>query len=289
MLPRTPLTGGNSEPNVPGEFLPARLSRVRRSGSVARIALFMIACAVVLAGVAPLSRKIPGQWSLAVIGASTSLAAFAMSALFARWDRVRLHEIGAAIGSRSLPRLGLGFLVGLLLAAIQAAAMFLTGHVRYSLSPNAGFRTAFVTLVGYLLLSCREELAFHGYPLRRLDSLFGLYPAQLVIALLFAGEHVLGGDSWANALVGAATGSLLFGMAALATRGLAVPIGLHAAWNFGQWVLGEKETPGLWTAMTDQSFRASVERTGMISYVMLMGTATYIFWLRYRRQMPVGS
>lgn len=49
-----------------------------------------------------------------------------------------------------------------------------------------------------------------------------------------------------NALFGAFVGSILFGMAALTTRGLAVPIGVHAAWNFGEWIVGEKEIPGLW-------------------------------------------
>jgi membrane protease YdiL (CAAX protease family) len=144
-------------------------------------------------------------------------------------------------------------------------------------------------LLGYLALSCREELAFHGYPLRRLDSLFGLYPAQLLIALLFAAEHVLGGYSWANALMGASTGSLMFGMAALATRGLAVPIGLHAAWNFGQWIIGGKEIPGLWIAVIEREFRVSVERASMISYLVVMGMATCCFWLWHRRRTSIDN
>jgi uncharacterized protein len=261
------------------------MSRTHRSIGVARIALFIIACAVVLAAVAPLGAKVSGQWSLVAIGASTSLIAFVMSVLFARWDRIRLKDIGAAIGSRSFPRLALGFLTGLILVGLQTSIVFLAGHVRYVPSGTLDLGTAPVALLAYLVLSCREELAFHGYPLRRLDSFLGLYPAQFLIALVFAAEHVLGGYTWANALLGAATGSLLFGMAALATRGLAVPIGLHAAWNFGQWVLGGKETPGLWTAIIDQDFRARAERTWMISYLMVIGVATCAFWLWYRRRM----
>jgi membrane protease YdiL (CAAX protease family) len=55
------------------------------------------------------------------------------------------------------------------------------------------------------------------------------------VAFAFAVEHVVGGMRWLHAILGAGIGSLLLGMAALATRGLAMPISLHAAWNFGQW------------------------------------------------------
>jgi hypothetical protein len=138
-------------------------------------------------------------------------------------------------------------------------------------------------LTTYLALSWREELAFHGYPLRRLEQPFGPWVAQLIVAFVFAVEHVIGGVTWMHSIFGAAVGSLLFGMAALATRGLAVPIGIHAAWNFGQWTLGEKETSGLWQMVVPEGFRKQVERIGTISYVIVMATATLLFWWWYRR------
>jgi hypothetical protein len=73
---------------------------VKRSSTAIHVALFMIACAMALAAIAPLSSRLAGQWSLVGIGASTSLVAFALSILFARWDRIRLADIGAAIESQ---------------------------------------------------------------------------------------------------------------------------------------------------------------------------------------------
>ena len=100
---------------------------------------------------------------------------------------------------------------------------------------------------------------------------------------VFAGEHKLGGLSGARALIGAAVGSLLFGMAVLATRGLAVPIGLHAAWNFGQWALGLRGGPAVWSPLLRNGSQESVDRIETIVYLALFGSATLAFWLWHRR------
>ena len=78
-------------------------------------------------------------------------------------------------------------------------------------------------------------------------------------------------------------GSLLFGMAALATRGLAVPIGLHAMWNVGQWILGEKELPGLWKVWMEDRLQTRAQEVGMVSYLLGAGIAILGFWWRYRK------
>jgi hypothetical protein len=99
-----------------------------------------------------------------------------------------------------------------------------------------------------------------------------------LVASVFALEHRAGGYSWTNALFGAFVGSLLFGMAALATRGLALPIGLHAAWNFGQWIVGEKETPGLWKQELVGGPTARADHAALLAYVVVFGAATLAFW-----------
>ena len=107
-----------------------------------------------------------------------------------------------------------------------------------------------------------------------------------MIAVLFAAEHRLGGSDWLRALLGPGVGSLLFGIAAIATKGLAMPIGLHAAWNFGQWILGLKEQPGMLTAIVEKGNEQHAEIVGFSSYLAVMGLATAGFWLWdiYRRR-----
>lgn len=172
-----------------------------------------------------------------------------------------------------------GFAFGLLLVGIQTWFVSLAGHVHWVRTSSVGYAPVGIALLAYVTLASREELAFRGYPLRRLDSSFGAWTAQIVVALVFAIEHVAGGLTWTNAILGAFVGSLLFGMAALVLRGLAVPIGLHAAWNFGQWTLGEKEISGLWKPVVEQGYNLHVDHMGMLSYLFVFGSATVALWL----------
>lgn len=254
----------------------------RRFDSTFRIALFIAACAAALAAVAPLCRRLPVPWQSFAVGAASSAIAFAFTLLFTRWDGRSLRDVGAAVDARSLFRFGAGVAIGLTLVTLQTMAVSATGHIHWTRAGNPPIASLALVPLTYLLLACREELAFHGYPLRRLDRLFGMAVAQVAIAVVFAFEHRLGGWTWTNAAA-SGMGSLLFGMASLATEGLAVPIGLHAAWNIGQWIAGEKEIPGVWTAVVDPNAASSVERAGMISYLVLFGVAILAFWMWYQR------
>ena len=67
-------------------------------------------------------------------------------------------------------------------------------------------------------------------------------------------------------------------MAAIATRGLALPIGLHAAWNFGDWMRGGKGSMGFWKPVVEDSLKEWSAFAGMTSYVLVMCSATLAFW-----------
>jgi membrane protease YdiL (CAAX protease family) len=258
---------------------------VRRWIVLVRVALFMVACAVVLAAVSPIAAKMPGKWPELLIGLLASLGAFALTLLFVRWERLSLDDVGAAIDARSVTRLAFGFLIGLLLVALWAAILAASGSMRWARTSGCGIPSTAMALAAYLALACREELAFRGYPLRRLDQRFGFVFAQLFVALVFAAEHKLGGWPWNRALAGAGVGALLFGMAAIATRGLAVPIGLHAAWNFGQWALGLSGSPAFWNPVAGQGREARAPFAESATYIAVFGSATLAFWLWRRRSM----
>jgi membrane protease YdiL (CAAX protease family) len=169
-------------------------------------------------------------------------------------------------------------MIGLAMVAVQTALVCIGGHVRWVRTPGEIGLPVAISFFSYLLLASREELAFRGYPLRRLASTVGVWIAQFTVIVAFVLEHRLGGFSWTTALLGVSAGALLFGVAAIATRGLAVPIGLHAAFNFGQWVIGEKEKAGLWRPVVEESFRERVDAIGMVSYLFVFGLVTFAFW-----------
>ncbi|MGZ7078900.1 MAG: CPBP family intramembrane glutamic endopeptidase [Thermoanaerobaculia bacterium] len=250
---------------------------------LASVLLFMLSCAVVLAAVAPMAPALFGVWRTPVIGLATSIAALGLTALFVRWERMRMQDVGAAFTRRSLARFALGFLIGTLMVALWATLSFAAGSVRWVPSGPFDAPATIAALAGFLALASREELAFHGYPLRRMQRSFGLWPAQIFVAVIFAAEHRLGGLPWLEVFLGAAVGSLLFGMVSIATRGLAMPIGLHAAWNFGQWTLGLKGGHGVLRPGGTGASDARAYATALVLTVVVMGSATLAFWLWDRR------
>ncbi len=242
-----------------------------------RSILFMIGCASILAAVAPLFSGVTNKWHELGIGLAGALGAFLLTVLFLRWEGLTLQAVGAAIDRGSPLRLLIGFFIGLLLVGTWAAALNIFTDLKWATQPVVPWSGLAVALAAYVALSAREELAFHGYPLRRLNASFGLWKAQIFVAVVFALEHRLGGSSWMQAFMGSGIGSLLFGMASIATRGLAVPIGMHAAWNYGQWMLGLKGSPGIWKAVIPEGRSEGIEMAAKVIYVVVIATAPILF------------
>jgi membrane protease YdiL (CAAX protease family) len=263
-----------------------KFSRWRLLG---RVVLFVLGGALVLAVAAPLTKNIPGSWRNLVLGMVAASGAFALAVVFVRWEGIRLEDVGSAPSRRSVPRFVIGFFMGLLLVALSTLISAAFGHVRWVRAPETGFLGVPVVLVTYIALSSREELEFRGYPLLRLEKFFGVWGAQTIVAMGFAAEHMAGGWPLSRAILGAGVGSLLFGMAAIATRGLALPIGLHAAWNFGDWTLGGKDSPGVWRAVAEEGYQGRAQLVRTIAYLTVMGLGTLAFWIWHRRVNRIPS
>jgi hypothetical protein len=246
-----------------------------------RVVFFWFCCMAVLASVGPLVKSLPKQWSYLLLVTIASVVTLGLTIIFVRWEKLQLKDVGVVPNRQSLSRVYIGFITGLLLPCLQAALVLLTGHIKLVISPDITFTAVLLTFLLYLMLSCREELAFRAYPLRSLNYVLGPWGAVLIVAIIFGIEHKVGGSSWIDSFLGAGVGSLLFGLAALRTKGLAFPIGIHAAWNFGQWALGFKGEPGIWKVVIDKEYKDRVDVIGFISYLIVMGlgiVAVYYYW-----------
>jgi hypothetical protein len=232
---------------------------------VGRALLFFILCIAVLMVSGSISKPLPFVTATCVVGAVSSALTFLLTWTFTRWDGGPLTEVGAAITSHSPLRFFTGFVIGMAVLATQVAFLLVDGHVRWVVGPRLPFGTVVIAFCGFVLLALREELAFRGYPFFRLNSVWGMLPAFLCMILIFGLEHFAAGWTLGRAL-GTIGGAVLFGVAALATRGLAVPIGLHAAFNFGQWALGLKEAPGVLQPLVDVGYVPHTEAIGYAGY-----------------------
>ncbi len=200
------------------------------------------------------------------------LATFFLTFLFV----IKLSDIGLKPGIITLKRLFFGFIIGLLLAVLQALIVMAFGHLKLIMTSGFNWGTIVFSLFFYLLIAVREELVFRSYLLRTLDNKFKATFALSVMIILFILEHIVSGMSWKMAIVGSGLGGLLFGVAALKTKGIALPIGLHTAWNFGQWMTGFKNQSGIWNAVVDKGYEIQTENIGLAAFVLVMVSAIYI-------------
>jgi len=265
-------------------------TRFRAARVEVRVTAFWLAVGLMFTflAVAPWPA-LPGPWARPLVfGLLATAGGFGVTrACIARASD--FDRLGMALGRSSFRRCLIGVGIGVGIASLHFGVIHLASGVRLERVPEIGLETLPLFGAVYVALSAMEEVAFRGYPLRALHARYGLWPAQIVVALAFAVYHLLGGQDVLSAFLGTGMGSLLFGMAALATRGLAVPIGLHAAWNYVEWAVGGKGDPGPWRFVIDEASLPTVRTAGTVSYFAVLGAATFAFWLRYRAARPNGE
>ena len=258
-----------------------------KTATALHVFLFLLLCPLILIFAGPLTKTVSAQTGPLLVGAITSALTLSLTLLFVRWDHLRLRDVGAALSNRTAPHLLLGLAIGATLVAVQNLAICAGGHAHWGIdSSHSSLPGILLAFAGYGALALREELAFRGYPLRRLNQAWGMWPSLIVVTIVFTLEHAAGSWTWSRTLLGPPAGALLFGMAALATRGLAMPLGIHAAFNFAQWIMGQKETPGPFRLTVDPGFTGHAETIGYAAYLTGTLIAASAFWWWHTRRAP---
>ena len=214
-------------------------------------------------------------------GTLVTLGSLALTYALTKSDGISLSAIGAAWTTGSERRFLAGFAVGLamvlLLLMLSRVAL---GPLTFVRVQGVGLGSIALMTLTYVTLSAGEELGFRGYPFQRLRQRYGTVAAQIVVALAFAAYHMLQGWPAVNALIGTTAGSVLFGVATIVSGGLAFPIGMHAAWNIGTWMVGTKGDAGYWRmeVAPPPSFVA-----GALVYLAVMGLSMAVLWWWWMR------
>ncbi|MGN6396577.1 MAG: lysostaphin resistance A-like protein [Mucilaginibacter sp.] len=253
---------------------------------IARVLLFYILSTILFIAATALTANVaPGlkdhlSVSLGII------SALLLIVLFSRIENIKLKDTGVLPGRTSTPRFFCGYLIGLTMAFGQAFIVTGFGHVHLELNPHLSIIQILSFFILYVLVALREELVFRSYALTSLKKSLGPAVGLSIITVIFIIEHVASGMPLVTAIIGSGAGGFLFGYAALKTKGLALPLGLHSSWNFGQWMLGFKDRPGIWQAITDKLFTAHAQHTGMaaFAFVMLISIAGIHFYYKQSRK-----
>ena len=204
------------------------------------------------------------------------IAAFLMTALFLRIDKKRFSDIGLLINGNTLINFGKGAFAGILIMGFVAICVMYFSNVAIEVNPDSNVLHFFLITLPLVPLAFMEELGFRGYPLEILKGKVGIRLSILITSILFALYHIVCGWTIANAFYGPAVWGLVFGIAAVYSKGIAMPTGIHYAANLTTDAFGEAgNTVSIWTVK--QSDSMSVNPKGIDWVILLPSLALLIF------------
>ena len=255
---------------------------------IGRVVLFWAGYLAILLLAAKVKALAPPPWHQLVWGLVSIAALFPLTLVFLRWDGRSRRDVGLNFEAKSVARLGLGAILGLAVYGLNVLIVSaVAGPIRFSW--GVGIDPAGVVLVVATTVarSGMEELGFRGYPLRTLVPSLGFWKAQGIVAVAFGLCHFAFGWSWTSILLGVIPSAFLFGMAASASGGLALPIGLHAGLNLARWSVGENGAAGIWTMVVDETAQAGIAKVAPTIGVIVgvLGTLALWWWHQTRTQV----
>ena len=130
--------------------------------------------------------------------------------------------------------------------------------------------------------SLMEEIAFRSYPFSKLNKAFGLRLTQLIVLIAFALEHIALGWSILGAFLGPGIWALIFGIAAVRSKGIALPTGIHVGLNLVQSIIGGSRggVESVWVISQNES--PSNNTVNLITRILVLLTGILLteFYIR---------
>lgn len=218
-------------------------------------------------------------------GFISSIGLIALSKFFFRTKHKRETKLDLKLNTLGFNDLSIGLLVGAASFGIHVVIVSVfAGPIRFEWVSGIGAVTVLIFFTRFFSTSLMEEIGFRGFTLQNLQHKIGIWPAVLITSIVFGLSHLLYGWNIQTILLGVIPGGLLWGMSAVATRGIAMPIGLHAAWNFAGWTAGNRAEVGLLRMIIEEDALEWTQLVGTISYLSIFGVLTIIFWWIHRKR-----
>ncbi len=184
-------------------------------------------------------NNFPADYYWFALGGYGTLSALIITWIFLRIEKISFREIGLHWESKTSIRFVKGLFLGVgISVAMLAAVIYVAGLKIEFTDVNDLFPFLFWSLA-FIPTAFMEEIAFRSYPFFKLNKVLGLRGTQLIIAIFFALYHV-GEGSIVSVFIGPGVWALVYGMAAVYSKGIALPTGLHFGANFVLASIGDK-------------------------------------------------
>lgn len=148
-----------------------------------------------------------------------------------------LTQLFGRINISWLKQFAYGCVIGGFLMLVPALFLFIIRAVNFQYNP-LGLTFLLTNLALFLVVAAAEELLFRGFIFQRLLKGVNVWPAQVLISSFFLLTHLnnpgMSGSIKILASINIFIASILFGLAYIKTKSLAMPIGIHFMANFMQ-------------------------------------------------------
>ena len=204
--------------------------------------LFCVVFTGVLVAFSLIKSLLPNHFERLAHGIVGTLAAFLTTILFLKFDKKRFSDIGLTFERTTTVKFFAGIVVGVVIMGLLAMCVIYFSNMTVQVNPRSNVWYFLLMTLPIILLAFMEELGFRAYPLQILKDKIGIRPSIIVTSLLFALYHIVNAWSIVSIFLGPAVWGLVFGLAAIYSKGIAMPTGIHYAANLTTSALGAKNT-----------------------------------------------
>lgn len=236
----------------------------------------------------------PSAYSFFAYGILGSLAGLVTARIFQRNRQPSFAYMGLGWEKKTLFRFALGSLIGLVIFVLILFALLQFSELTILYHPQSSATDYLFLYLPILPLALMEEIGFRSYPQQKLYQAYGPWISQLVIAVAFGAYHLLNGWSLLSSFAGPFVWAFVFGLAAIWSRGIAVPTGIHFALNVLQSITGMKGSNGaVWIldypSGTNPVLMERTDKIGlMIQVAILVVALLATFWyVRGKKELSV--
>lgn len=192
------------------------------------------------------------RWAHGIIGTAV---AFITTFIFLKIDKRTWAQINLVPNNKTILKFLLGIVIGIVLMAPLALLSIHYSGAAIEWNATSSLVSFLLSTAALIPLAFMEELGFRAYPLETIKENSGIRVSLIITSFLFALYHIANGWSLSSAFMGPFVWGLIFGLGAVAGKGIALSTGIHYAANlttaaFGAvgsttslFILKEQETP----------------------------------------------
>lgn len=204
-----------------------------------------------------------------------TIAALLTTILFLKFDKKQFSDIGLTFERRTIIKFLAGIVAGVAIMGILAISVLYFSNTTIQVNSRGSVGYFLLMTLPLILLSFMEELGFRAYPLEILKDKVGIRLSIIITSILFALYHIANGWTISGSFYGPGIWGLLFGLAAVYSKGIAMPTGMHYAANLTTATFGAADNNlSIW--IVEQSHSHTEKVKGINWSTILPGLAILI-------------